>query len=185
MWLGALFTKPGNSLNPKFLCSKKYLRTKIDSLNLDDSLKPNSLNPADTVCTMETYCMIPHSSHDLTWTKFHSHVQADIMRVVILLAAILGCLQPSCWAICPHQDGTTFQRWSNPSTWSNNKVTRFKAQVIKWWKLLFLFLIQSSESLLVLTHDSLITIRHFWISSWFSWILLTSGSSRVANYVAS
>ena len=43
----ALFVKPGNSLNPKFLCGKKYLRSKIDFLNLDDSLKP--LNPADTV----------------------------------------------------------------------------------------------------------------------------------------
>ena len=28
---------------------KKYLRQKTNSLNLDDSLKPNSLNPADTI----------------------------------------------------------------------------------------------------------------------------------------
>ena len=44
-----LFVKPGYSLNPKFLWSKKYLRSNINSLNLDDSFKPNSLNPASTV----------------------------------------------------------------------------------------------------------------------------------------
>ena len=33
---------------------KKYLKSKTDSLNLDDSLKPNSLNPADTVLSKRT-----------------------------------------------------------------------------------------------------------------------------------
>ena len=46
---GALFVKPGNLLTPKFLWSKKIFEVKTDSLYLDDSLKPNSLNPADTV----------------------------------------------------------------------------------------------------------------------------------------
>ena len=39
-----LFVKPGYSLNPKFLLSKKIFEVKSDSLNLDDSL-----NPASTV----------------------------------------------------------------------------------------------------------------------------------------
>ena len=43
------FVKPENSSNPKFLWSKKYFRQKTNSLALDDSLKPNSLNPVETV----------------------------------------------------------------------------------------------------------------------------------------
>ena len=69
-WLGpgALFIKPGNSLNPKFLCSKKIFEVKIDSLDLDDSLKPDSLNPADTVI------IVPKCNEDhyatKSWKKF-------------------------------------------------------------------------------------------------------------------
>ena len=44
-----LFIKPGNSLNLKFLGSSKIFDHKNDSLNLDDSLKLNLLNPADSV----------------------------------------------------------------------------------------------------------------------------------------
>ena len=44
-----LFVKPGYSLNPNFLWSKKSSGVKTDALNLDDSLKPNSLNSASTV----------------------------------------------------------------------------------------------------------------------------------------
>ena len=48
-----LFVKPGYSLYPIFLWSKKTFCgqrvTKTDSLNLDDLLKLSSLNPASTV----------------------------------------------------------------------------------------------------------------------------------------
>ena len=46
---GQLFIEARFSLNPIFYEVKKTFEVKTDSLNLDDSLKPNSLNPASTV----------------------------------------------------------------------------------------------------------------------------------------
>ena len=62
---GALFVKNGKLMNQKFLCSKKYLRSKVDSLNLDDLLKLNLLNPADTVMTTPRLALLADASNIL------------------------------------------------------------------------------------------------------------------------
>ena len=49
----SLRTKPIIRKIQIFLSSKKIFEVKTDSLNLDDSLKPNSLNPASSVLVLE------------------------------------------------------------------------------------------------------------------------------------